>query len=345
MSEESKEILSILENPKFREHLIYDQHSDYWAKWLDEHPEKSEYFKIAKRIFSELNSVEPSWSEHAEYALKSRIIRHVENHHYTKKTPNKKYAAVVLSFLALVALAVFVPYFGRVFEVSKHHESSVSSSRNSPRPISKSSPAGQKTRIFLPDGSRVTLNSESEVVYSDSFSLVSREIFLKGEAFFEVAPDSTLPFRVHTGNLTTEALGTSFGITAYTEDKLVVKLATGRVMVKYEDDGNNSAVLTPGLQLVTTEKNSFDVSDFDTSSAFAWMSGIIIFENQGWHEVIPYLERWYGVEITVKGSFPKKQKVTGQFNNDLLSNVLNSLSFAYGFGYEIDKKNIIITFN
>src|SRR5690606_27701037 len=92
-------------------------------------------------------------------------------------------------------------------------------------------PPGVKSSITLGDGSKVLLNSGSSLKYVKGFGTDLREVFLVGEAFFEVSRDSIRPFIVRTGEISTTALGTSFNIEAYKDENLNISLLTGKVAV------------------------------------------------------------------------------------------------------------------
>src|SRR5690606_21518010 len=114
----------------------------------------------------------------------------------------------------------------------------------------KSNPIGQKSIIQLADGSKVVLNADSELKFLDNFGQGHREIYLKGEAFFEVALDSLRPFTVYSGESVTMALGTSFNINSYDNKKVQIQLATGKVKVIHEDKEKEPVYLDPGEEVI-----------------------------------------------------------------------------------------------
>ncbi|UII24875.1 FecR domain-containing protein [Fulvivirga maritima] len=205
---------------------------------------------------------------------------------------------------------------------------------------------GQKSKIQLPDGSVVWLNSDSELEYVKDFQK-NREVILSGEAFFEVTKDKKHPFRVKTSALTTEVLGTSFNIKSFPKDAAVeVALVTGKVKI-IEATEQKDYVLTPGFQLTLnkTDKAILKTS-FDKAQIMSWKNGVIYFKDDDLAAVIRILERWYGVSIRVSGPIPDDFKVSGHYDgNDYLSNILNSIKYGKDFEYTIDEKNVDITFN
>ncbi len=211
--------------------------------------------------------------------------------------------------------------------------------------ITRSNAAGQKTRINLPDGSTVFLNSESKLIYPEDFRN-NRSIQLEGEGFFKVAKDPKHPFTVEANGILTTALGTSFNINTFTPDqKVAVTLLTGKVRLSQKGK-SNFLELNPGeeslLSLEQTELEKYPVSPKDK---ILWTEGILRFSETPFGDMVPILERWYGVDIQVKGN-PVPFKASGTFeSNESLSNVLHVLGSSMDFEYQITNKEVIITFN
>lgn len=205
--------------------------------------------------------------------------------------------------------------------------------------ILKSNPNGQKSRILLPDGSTVWLNSNSKIEYAEKFSDSLREVRLVGEAYFEVTKDTQRPFVVETGDIKTTVLGTSFNISNYEEDDIsLVTLLTGKIKVELDEQ---SAILQPGLQIeVSKQDNAFIQKNIDINKVAAWKDGILIFDQEDFHAVVKRLERWYGIEIVMKGNPSSDWKFTGYFDNEHLKNVLEALSFGKTLTYSIEGKKV-----
>ncbi|MGX7835480.1 FecR family protein, partial [Campylobacter fetus subsp. venerealis] len=210
--------------------------------------------------------------------------------------------------------------------------------------ITKTAKSGEKKKIQLPDGSTVTMNSESELIFKSDFGQQHRELILTGEAYFEVSPDSLLPFSVQSRNLQTIALGTSFTISSYPGSKQEVKLFTGKVSVERQNEEGDlihTMFLTPGEEALLNN-DEFKKVLFDPSKALLWTKGILYFDNTPLQEVLEILERWYGVDITVSGKGTAINKVSGEFRKDNLENVLRSIGYSSAFEFHIQDKKVII---
>ena len=214
--------------------------------------------------------------------------------------------------------------------------------------VVKSNPYGQKSTIFLGDGSKVILNHGSTIRYNQPFEKESRVIELEGEAFFEVAKAPRKPFRVLSGNLTTEALGTSFNIRARPEDKDIrISLQSGKVKITSREEksflSENDYVISTGQELSFNKENgSYDISSFDPDMRIAWSSGVIVFKKAGLREILSRLERWYGVTIEESNEPFTEWDLTVKYDNKSLEKILLSLSYVMNFKYEINEKLIII---
>lgn len=247
-----------------------------------------------------------------------------------------KYAAG----LVLIGVAVYV-----YFSSQRQPKPEVLTEATVPSPwITRSNPAGQKTKILLSDGSTIYLNSESTVSYPDDFQ-TNRKVILDGEAFFEVAKDQDHPFSVESKGITTTALGTSFNISTFNrQDKVAVTLVTGKV--KLQQLGSDQQIeLNPGEESVlAVDENRLTKYQVDTRDRILWVDGVLKFENTTFPEMVAILQRWYGVRIQVEGS-PTTDKATGTFDtNESLRNVLHVLSESMGFTYQLNEKEVFIQF-
>ena len=156
-------------------------------------------------------------------------------------------------------------------------------------------PLGSQTKVVLPDGSTVVLNSGSVLKYPLSYGKKERNVYLVGEGYFEVAKNAACPFVVKTRDLSVKVLGTSFNVRAYDEDHTVfVTLTEGKVQVF---DGCQFADIVPGEQAVygkATKK--LEVNCVEVSRCMAWRNGMFIFRNERLEDIIICLARWYDIK-------------------------------------------------
>jgi transmembrane sensor len=193
-------------------------------------------------------------------------------------------------------------------------------------------PAGQPQRLHLPDGSVVTMAPQSQLRYPAQFASASREVYLEGEAFFEVSKDPKRPFRVHSGAWVTQVLGTKFNVSAVPgASQLAVSLVEGKVQVT---DKQDKYLLTPGQQL-RAERSTGRIyrQAFDRGQVLAWRSNKLVFKNEKLADAATQLERRYGVKLVFADAATAEVRLWATFDNEPLPRVLDALRLAGGLSY------------
>jgi len=217
-----------------------------------------------------------------------------------------------------------------------------------PTLIEKSNPPGQKSKVFLPDGSWLWLNADSKITYDQSFNDSLRIVHLSGEAYFNIKSDATKPFKVITNGLTTTALGTAFNVKAFeNENYEEVALAEGKVNVEVNPASaskSSNLILTPGEMAAAPANTPLSKSSFDFTEKLGWKDGILYFRNANLAEVIDKLERWYGVTIHHNSPGDRAWKFTAEFHNEYLDNILKVLGETENFQFKINKDNVELIF-
>ena len=186
----------------------------------------------------------------------------------------------------------------------------------------------------LPDGTLVSLNSNTKLRYPKKFGRSTREVTIEGEAFFEVKPNKNKPFIIHAGNAQIKVLGTSFNVNAYPESKLVeVTVETGRVQVLNKTDKyvqTNELILTPGDKgTLIFESNSLRKTTNQNPNFLAWKTHNLIFKATSLDEVIQELAKVYKVDIRLADSNLNKLLLTAQFNNYSLDFILEVIETTF----------------
>ncbi len=162
---------------------------------------------------------------------------------------------------------------------------------------------GAMYALALSDGTKVWLNAQSELIYPDVFHGEKRHVYLKGEAYFEVAKDEAHPFFVWMDGIAVKVLGTSFNVKAYPdEQEQRVSLVTGKVNIVRKKDSVMLAALSPSLEWRMDMTNEQSViQKFDEREVLAWKNHLFVFKDLPLNAVLTQIERWYDVEFSVPG--------------------------------------------
>jgi transmembrane sensor len=201
--------------------------------------------------------------------------------------------------------------------------------------------------IFLPDGSTVILSPGSKLNYPSSFDgKKKREVFLDGQAFFDIKHNISRPFIVHTGKLETIVLGTAFNIKAIPGEKdITVTVQRGRVRVR--ELNKTLGIITPNQQ-ITYDKGKFSsvLSVVSNQSYLKWKTQDLFMDNFTLSEAAKLLEEQYKIDIVINDPSIKELRFTATFPKDeKLEEALKSICLFNGLGYSFDhSKNSVIIY-
>jgi transmembrane sensor len=197
--------------------------------------------------------------------------------------------------------------------------------------------AGQRADIRLRDGTQVTLAPKSRVRYTTEYADAQRDVYLDGEAYFQVAPDIHRPFRVHTAGSVTEDLGTAFVVMAYGDDgPTEVVVAEGRVAMW---SGGREARTTaqPALVLEARDMGRLESNGVatlrrgvDIQRHLAWTTGVLVFNGTPLSDAALVLERWYDVEIRLPDTALAARRLTASFQHEPIDLVLKRIALTLG---------------
>lgn len=205
---------------------------------------------------------------------------------------------------------------------------------------------GVKARIMLPDSSLVWLNSGSAITYTQSFTGSERLVKFSGEGYFEVRKNEAMPMVVTTPKgMKITVLGTKFHICSYDNDvEEQATLFSGKINIS-RVDGEKTLVKEKELRPSESVKfgshsEAILTTKADTTKKIAWKRGELLFEKTPMDEVIKKLERWHGVDITVKDSTVMKYHFTAEFGSESIVQILELLRFTTPIDFTIDKNKV-----
>ncbi len=198
-------------------------------------------------------------------------------------------------------------------------------------------------QLQLADGSKVWLNVESSITYPTAFSGSTRNVQITGEAYFEVAHDVNMPFKVSKGEAEVIVLGTHFNINSYeNEGNMKVTLLEGSVKVQ---KGKAYNLLKPGQQAVVSQdsKDKINVVKAEVDQVMAWKNGLFNFEGAHLDEVMRQLERWYNIEVVYENGVPDIEFVGKMSKNLSLNDLLDILKKTKVKFKLIDGRRLIVS--
>lgn len=321
-----------------------DEEKNLVQEWLRQSPEN---YAIKEELEAYFQNILLDQSTYTVQGRGMRLLQHKIDAWETKQpeqplpTPEPA-EALVLSlkrphFMAVAASLALLLCMATFFYLDYNRWSGTRQSMAEaaePHMIRKQTGRGQRSKLFFPDGSVVYLNAESSIAYSDDYFVQDRTVYLEGEAFFEVEPDSTKPFKVYTRDLITRVLGTSFNIHAYGQNSASqVTVATGKVSV--QDSTRELQQLTPGMQLTYDQKTrKHSITNVPAAEAAGWTQGEMVFRNMPLHQIAAELERWYDVRIEIGDKALRECRFTATFDNLSLKDAIYLLSITTTLTYE-----------
>jgi len=208
-------------------------------------------------------------------------------------------------------------------------------------------PYGKRFMLVLSDGTRVHLNAGTTLKYPVEFIKGKyRQVFLEGEAYFDVAKDPKHPFVVNTDDINIQVLGTRFNLSAYSEDAatntVLVEGSVGFFEKGKKFDSKSDATLDPGFMATwKKEDGSISYSEVDTDMYTGWMDGRIIFNHIPFDDILKKLERNYDVKITNKDAELADTRFTASFDTETIEQILNAFKKSYPLQYVIMDDNQI----
>lgn len=295
-------------------------------KWISSAPFRGEIIKMLKKIWDLAEKdnlkidVEGAWNK-----LNSRIAdkehKDVKTWRYlsTGKATIARFVGVAI---ALVLCFTFIVYLMNNRSARKLEVHEISTGR------------GQMVSLRLIDGTRVKLNSKTVLRVPGNYE-ERREVYLSGEAYFEVKQFKNLKFIVRTNEATVEVLGTKFNVRAYPEDKKVkVFVSEGKVALypnstaRDNNSSVNGVILQKGQMAYAYDGKVTAPQVVDPKYELAWFEGEMRFNNTPLSEVIKYLERKYNVKCAVSDSSILRLKFTGSFKSERIDEILSIISLA-----------------
>lgn len=319
------------------EHLEGNLHGDRLhelTEWLSMSNDNARYYAKIKDIWenaladaSQIADTENEWSK-----FLSRIKKDYQSNIFKYSSNIQifyRFAAILIIGLVMGGLVIYYSF------------------KKEPVYITTVAPKGSVSQTILADSTIVYLNAGSQIRYSPESKNNEREIFLEGEAWFDVTFITDKPFVVHTPMYDVNVTGTRFNVKSYKEDsRIVTTLEEGEVVISSSDQFKlaENIKLKPGEQVVYDKNmHSIIVKDVDPKRFTAWKENKLIFINMNMKELITLFERKYGVDIEVDDKDVLKYHYTGTIKHESILEILEIIKHTLPIQYEIDGQKIRIT--
>lgn len=231
--------------------------------------------------------------------------------------------------------------------------------------VAKSTVRGEKSTFIMEDGTRVTLNADSKLEYAANFPEKSREVYLTGEAFFDVHSDANKPFIIHTANMNVKVLGTAFNIKSYPDEASTeATLLRGSIEVTVPSNPSERILLKPSQKLVihnaashdSTKTRSVAVKNIypalTTLTYFqqrdtmimetSWLQNKLVFQDEDFESLAKRMERWYNISIRFSKTGSRQLRFTGILEGETIAEALHALHMTENFNYRIEDSTIVI---
>ncbi len=300
-------------------------------KWIKKNPENRNELFSEKDILNAYEFVRNSKSYSVSDELK-RLNTKIKPAPVQKKIILPNYLKIAAAFIMAFAFSWFI----QSQFISKEEPVLQAEIKN------VFVPRGQVNQIFLADGSRIWVNSESTINVPSVFNLEERKVSLLGEAYFEVAEDTERPFKVLVEGQTIEVLGTSFNVRAYeNSSKIQTTLKEGSIKLTTK---NGYTTLKPGEQTELDKKSGqLVLKNVNPENFESWKDGKYEFEEENLVEVFNIVERWYDIDLIYDIEDFGKLNYTGTIKrNKSVKHFLRVLGLTVPINYEINIDNVKI---
>lgn len=325
----------------------------FWQKWIQQNPEKMDLVREAQQLISILSARQGNVQEQL-HQLKDGITRFELLKTSLADIPVKP--APILRWKRLTAAAAALLLIITAVWLLKPNKTP------NPKPsITQTLTSGSEPRktVVLPDGSVVTLHSNSTLTLSEGFGRTSRELTLSGEALFDVVHSGQHPLIVHTSSVDVEVLGTLFNLNAYPQSGYTeTSLFRGKIAVSLKDHPDQKMILTPSQKsVVFTNANNLPRPAADSAlkkvalsvdpvnhkaKEIAWVRSRIKIEDEPLETIAGRLQAWYGIPIVFTDNETKGYRYSGTFESETVVKALEALQLSYPFNFRVEKDTILI---
>lgn len=295
---------------KYLENTCSQQEMEEFFAFIRKAKTDEELRSLIKKVYEEIKLSHPSLS-YVDEAGKLVFTEPDGEYHtpFVKKPGRSKLARA----LAFAACAVIVA--GVIWGISKPADNDKIAEVKTL--TKKFTERKEQKYLLLPDGTQVWLNAASSLQFPDEFKSDKREVYLSGEAYFDVKHADKTPFLIHTRNITTTVLGTAFNIRAYTDQKeITVSVTRGKVKVSRDD--KLVAVLTQGKAVkISNITEQVIQKDVAVEIIAGWQQGNLVYDDAPLEDIVKDMQNVFNTEIKIEDTAVFRLSVTTSFSRDM----------------------------
>lgn len=338
MSYSHEELEALLQNEEFIRWVTQGDaaQNSHWQNWVQQHPDREAMVAFIRNLHA-AEQAQPD-----SHQLADEVWNAVQAGMETpvRRLNWRRYAAAAIIVVALGAAGIWYAFSGG----SRADGELVVQRVNKGNITAKNNGTAPKT-VYLTDGSRVTLGKNSSLAYTNMLEGDKREVYLSGEAFFEVAKDAARPFMVYSGGIVTKVLGTSFRVTG--EEQIIVAVKSGKVAVsRQQEQATEEMILLPNEQVVFNRKentlNKTVVADVALLQNPTHASVTLNFDEAPVTQVLDSLAAMYTLDIQYDRNALAKCMVTVSLDQESLYDKLQLLCKVLGATFETQENVIYV---
>ncbi|MFC0186596.1 protein of unknown function [Pseudarcicella hirudinis] len=337
---------------------LFNESDAFWQQFMEMNPDRKEFIDEAKQLILQIhlaeNEANPSLNKEEIWARLKEQIDKPEESKTELLRERKVFRFPVWQWAASISVIIGLSTYFLFFRTDKKidYQDLTSIAKDRYQLIEKINTGDSPLKVMLEDSSFIVLGKNSKISYPVHFQTGKREVYLSGEAFFEVAKNAQKPFYVYSNELITRVLGTSFTIKANeSEDKITVDVKTGKVSVFKHNKINLIDPETRGLVLLPNQKALFDRANENLDRRLVEIPMPVkpltareskYFEDVPATHLLSTLENTYGIKIIYNEETLSKCIITTTLNNESLYEILDVVCNTIGATYkEVDAQIII----
>lgn len=318
-------------------------------EWIKEDSERADEVEVLRRFWESKSELTQPDTNNAWKQLSFRIdaeerkkqhhervvqLRKYYELHSASKKQKIRASANIRTFM-LVAASILIVVFAGLFtyQLNENRDQNALADSESRILITKN---GEQATYRLNDGTRVNMHAGSQLEIPHDYNVTERRLLVKGEVFFDVPHDPDKPFIVQSDYTFTEVIGTRFLVQSWPDDEPNIGVVVEEGQVLFGDlrtqysENRKEVYLTQNQHGTITMQGELEVREYEDLSWYTgWIEERLVFKNRGLNEILPRLERWYDIEISVSDGALLDEKVTAEIDYSLpMTDVLNGLAMV-----------------